>query len=734
MAQDIYYNDIVAQLVELRNKIGEGGGGSGEGGGGTIDTSKLEAKLDEVIKAVKEIKVSTDSISVEAGTINLSTDELESILKETRDYIKNIIGEKKADDEPLYDLIYVIDNNLANITGKVIKINNSIANIDTKLGDTTTPADGTINKSLLQLKDTATYNADSNFKSSQALTESTAGKGIADITKELGDYLKNVIGLKDEDIGNLYELISSIDSSTLSIKSIVNVIKTLTQSSTNNISIIQGILGNTINPNDGTVLKLLNELKTLIAPNSDVTVDTVISKLKDIMVNDTAIANAQLTVGDNHHTELLNAINNGTLSTYLQSIIGPSSNVSDTIYNLISSIDDQTYTTKISLGKKDDISAGGTNSSIQSKLRYLIEALENALLGTDNTPIVNYINELNTNIGNISDIGIPDGSIHAKIKYLADELLSTIRKPDGMSYSQLITESLRDNANSTVVDYAGSIDVNTANVDVSLGKKTDDSNSDGSIHAKLKNISNKLSDGVNDDPSTVQTLQAKENRIIDLLGGQRLRYGYLLDKDVPVLSQLRNIVKLLCGETVYVEEEDVVTTDNLFALLKTINQQSIDILNVLMTEFIGVKQSTNELKTAIDFQNSILNDNFNPPLHDYTIRIVANGKLDPTAEFRLTNFTTSSNSPQNINKDYISLPLNKTLYLNYSDFASTYQLYFYINGVNTDIFSIATSIKILNENKNNLNNGGGNYGQGIAPKGVGDIWESKSIYIILNLK
>lgn len=727
MAQDIYYNDIVAQLVELRNKIGEGGGGSGEGGGGTIDTSKLEAKLDEVIKAVKEIKVSTDSISVEAGTINLSTDELESILKETRDYIKNIIGEKKADDEPLYDLIYVIDNNLANITGKVIKINNSIANIDTKLGDTTTPADGTINKSLLQLKDTATYNADSNFKSSQALTESTSGKGIADITKELTDYLKNIVGLKDEEIGTIYDNIDSINSG------VTNSFVKLNSINGNAVE-IKNALGNHIKPGDGTVLKLFTTLNELIASNADPKIDTVLNRLKAIMTNDTTIANAQMTVGENQHTELLNAINNGTLSTYLQSIIGPSANVSDTIYNLISSIDDQTYTTKISLGKKDDISAGGTNSSIQSKLRYLIEALENALLGTDNTPIVNYINELNTNIGNISDIGIPDGSIHAKIKYLADELLSTIRKPDGMSYSQLITESLRDNANSTVVDYAGSIDINTANIDVSLGKKTDDSNSDGSIHAKLKNISNKLSDGVNDDPSTVQTLQAKENRIIDLLGGQRLRYGYLLGKDVPVLSQLRNIVKLLCGETVYVEEEDVVTTDNLFALLKTINQQSIDILNVLMTGFIGVKQSTNELKTAIDFQNSILNDNFNPPLHDYTIRIVANGKLDPTAEFRLTNFTTSSNSPQNINKDYISLPLNKTLYLNYSDFASTYQLYFYINGVNTDIFSIATSIKILNENKNNLNNGGGNYGQGIAPKGVGDIWESKSIYIILNLK
>lgn len=466
MAQDIYYNDIIAQLVELRNKIGEGGGG-------TIDTSKLEAKLDEVIKAVKEIKVSTDSISVEAGTINLSTDELEGLLKTVNTNL-GIINDNinEFDTNTQTKVAAVIKSIEDNIYTLVTSVNfegnhnrNNLYNIAKLLGEEI-PDDGTefvpkttLVKLLTELKAMSEYNSDSNFKSSQALTLSTDGKGIADITNELGEYLKNVIGFKDEDIGNLYELISNIDNSALSIKSIVNVIKTLTQSSTNNISIIQGILGNTINPNDGTVLKLLNELKTLIAPNSDVTVDTVISKLKDIMTNDTVIANAQITVGNNQHTELLDAINNGTLSTYLQNIVGIKPDNGDSTYDLIDSINDAANDTVGRLSGRTFIPASFNRFTVQDALIYLITAIGKG--GTSDDP---------QNV---------DNTIIGKLKELSS-----------------IKSSLIDNADGTVVDYTSSIDVNTANVDVSLGKPTDTSNIVGSIHAKLRTFIEMFANGI----------------------------------------------------------------------------------------------------------------------------------------------------------------------------------------------------------------------------------------------
>lgn len=70
-----YYDKVVAQLVALRKEISNGNGVD------PVDGSVLEKKLDDVIKAINEIKITTDNISVEAGTINLSTDELETLLK-----------------------------------------------------------------------------------------------------------------------------------------------------------------------------------------------------------------------------------------------------------------------------------------------------------------------------------------------------------------------------------------------------------------------------------------------------------------------------------------------------------------------------------------------------------------------------------------------------------------------------------------------------------------------------
>lgn len=73
MAQEThYYNNVIAQLVELRKDMTAQGESSSE---------SLDKKFDEVIDAIKKIQVTADNIKVDAGTINLSTDEVESLLR-----------------------------------------------------------------------------------------------------------------------------------------------------------------------------------------------------------------------------------------------------------------------------------------------------------------------------------------------------------------------------------------------------------------------------------------------------------------------------------------------------------------------------------------------------------------------------------------------------------------------------------------------------------------------------
>lgn len=669
MAQDIYYNDIVAQLVELRNKIGEGGGGSGEGGGGTIDTSKLEAKLDEVIKAVKEIKVSTDSISVEAGTINLSTDELEGLLKTVNTNL-GIINDNinEFDTNTQTKVAAVIKSIEDNIYTLVTSVNfegnhnrNNLYNIAKLLGEEI-PDDGTkfvpkttLVKLLTELKAMSEYNSDSNFKSSQALTESTAGKGIADITKELTDYLKNIVGLKDEEIGTLYTLINSVDNSLLSIDHEMTPVKNLIASGNSSLQQIKNSLGNTVAPADGSVNKLLTEIKTILSninvANVDIIkdyvalMDTNVRSINNSITDQSNIpnnlyglinaisTNASFTEDHtNYANELLRQIEllfrnedstdsiyklTKVLNDYLQSTIGEINSRKITLYDIIDSIDSRIFETNKSIGVTGDTASGGVGS-IQSKLRYLIEALEGALLAEDNTSIVNIV----------------------KKALIADDDTLLVDK-----VSQIISK----------------LQVNNS----SIGAPTDNSNPDGSIHAKLRSLLMFIGPG-----------------------------------DIQYIGGGQNPNSIIGSMAIVLNE-----------------------LGALM------KKHHEEIKEAIQFQNSILNDNFNPPLHDYTIRIVSNLKLDPTTEFRLTNTSTTSNSPQNIYKDYISLPLNKTLYLNHTDFASTYYAYFYVDGQNT---KIPGTIKILNEDKKDMTNGGGSYQQAIAPKGSGNTLQSKSIYIILN--
>lgn len=688
MAQDIYYNDIVAQLVELRNQIGEGGGSGGSGG--TIDTSKLEAKLDEVIKAVKEIKVSTDSISVEAGTINLSTDELEGLLKTVNTNL-GIINENVNEFDTniqtsftgfIAQIIKAIKDNLDKVNGDEFvrhnEISGKLSNIIDELIDPfngTGPGQGANINVLLGLikeeltnivsiisnKTTDTTNINNIAKligesipsdgteftptntiieSLQALTESTTDKGIADITKELTDYLKNIVGLKDEEIGTLYTLINSVDNSLLSIDHEMTPVKNLISSGNSSLQQIKNSLGNTVAPADGSVNKLLTTLNELIASNADPKVDTVLNRLKAIMTNDTAIANAQMTVGENQHTELLDAINNGTLSTYLQDVIGPREVDTSTLYELIDNID--TNVQKINTTVLADRNLSASRNSI-------LTLMKNAL-GTT-TPNENSILVQLSNLINIFN----NSTVIPGKKTITEFLESVLISGGGNTVGEIaaFTRAAIEN----IYKIVGDIRVNT-------GLPTDDSNPDGSIHAKLRSLLMLIGPG-----------------------------------DIQYIGGGQNPNSIIGSMAIVLNE-----------------------LGALM------KKHHEEIKEAIQFQNSILNDNFNPPLHDYTIRIVSNLKLDPTTEFRLTNTATTSNSPQNIYKDYISLPINKTLYLNYTDFASTYHAYFYVDGQNT---KIPGNIKILNEDKKDVTNGGGSYQQGIAPKGSGDTLQTKSIYIIL---
>lgn len=68
-----YYNNVIAQLIAIRDE--------------TSKNEQFAAKLDEVISAIKDIKITTEAISVEAGTINLNTDELEKLIKDLNDNI-----------------------------------------------------------------------------------------------------------------------------------------------------------------------------------------------------------------------------------------------------------------------------------------------------------------------------------------------------------------------------------------------------------------------------------------------------------------------------------------------------------------------------------------------------------------------------------------------------------------------------------------------------------------------
>lgn len=73
MAQEThYYNNVIAQLVELRKDMTSQGESNQE---------SLNKKFNEVIEAIKKIQVTADNIKVEAGTINLSTDEVEELLR-----------------------------------------------------------------------------------------------------------------------------------------------------------------------------------------------------------------------------------------------------------------------------------------------------------------------------------------------------------------------------------------------------------------------------------------------------------------------------------------------------------------------------------------------------------------------------------------------------------------------------------------------------------------------------
>lgn len=750
MAQDIYYNDIVAQLVELRNKIGESGGGSGEGGGGTIDTSKLEAKLDEVIKAVKEIKVSTDNISVEAGTINLSTDELEGLLKTVNTNL-GIINDNinEFDTNTQTKVAAVIKSIEDNIYTLVTSVNfegnhnrNNLYNIAKLLGEEI-PDDGTefvpkttLVKLLTELKAFADYNSDSNFKSSQALTESTAGKGIADITKELTDYLKNIVGLKDEEIGTLYTLINSVDNSLLSIDHEMTPVKNLIASGNSSLQQIKNSLGNTVAPADGSVNKLLTEIKTILSNINVANVDII----KDyVALMDTNVRSINNSITDqsnipNNLYGLINAISTNVSFTrdntkatydilrlieplfrntdntdniynltksfndYLQDTLGIKPDGYDTVWDLVDMITDGVNNTNRKLSPLMLTPASFSRFTMQDALTYIITAI-----GKGGTP---------------DDPQNVDNTIIGKLKELSS-----------------IKSSLIDNADGTVVDYTSSIDVNTANIDVSLGKKNDASAGGiGSIQSKLRYLIEALEGALlaEDNTSIVNIVKKaliadddtllvdKVSQIISNLQVNNSSIGAPTDNSNPdgsIHAKLRSLLLFIGpGDIQYIGGGQ--------------NPNSIIGSMAIVLNELGalMKKHHEEIKEAIQFQNSILNDNFNPPLHDYTIRIVSNLKLDPTTEFRLTNTSTTSNSPQNIYKDYISLPINKTLYLNYTDFASTYHAYFYVDGQNT---KIPGTIKILNEDKKDMTNGGGSYQQGIAPKGSGDTLQTKSIYIIL---
>lgn len=281
MAQEThYYNNVIAQLVELRDETKKGNEESQTG---------ITAKLDEVIDAIEKIQVTAENIKIEAGTINLSTDEVEALLK-------------------------TVNTNLGIINDNINEFN---TNVQTEL---VTFTNAIKDEFIKLIQDNTTKHTTLNIKLTDEFTK--LNKTISDKIDEnkvLNETKFDTYGSLNH--SDLLVLKAALDTIKTTIETELNDLQTGSDTNKNDIitklETIISTIGNVSSPVEGSVASILNQIKISIktivtelgtATSSPSDVGSVQAKLRYISYAINTISNNIITNKD----DIVEAIKNSS--------------------------------------------------------------------------------------------------------------------------------------------------------------------------------------------------------------------------------------------------------------------------------------------------------------------------------------------------------------------------------------------------------------------------------------
>lgn len=576
-----YYNNIIAQLIELRDETKKNNEDSQVG---------MNAKLDEVIDAIEKIQVTAENIKIEAGTINLSTDEVEALLKIVNTNL-GIINENinefdtNVNDE-LEKFITKVHDDFTTFTNFITTENTAIkthlttkvAELITKINDefTKLKTANATNKDEIIITNTGNKDeiiktiSDEFTKLNKNITDSNSTSDTT-VTDKLDEVKTDIITndntiattlsslitvLKDANHTDLTLVKTTLDTINSNIDTEIASLKT--NGNTNHNAIIEKLnttiaqIGDVTSPVEGSVTKLLRTINDSLT-NSGTDTETNLTELKTVI--ETASTEIQTLITNNHNVIHDDLFNNGK-----------------PIPGILRRLE------LITRGKTGDIinDVDITNTILgeliatNTKLTHINDASH---------LIKSSVNNIDNVTGQKSDA--PDannGSIHGKLRYIANELPNIIDKLQTdiqISDTETIKESIANIFKSFYINFnehkytVENISKYSYEIDTAIGKIIQLLGIDDTEGISL--LLNNIIKAINDAASTEGEISLTTNQLITdiktLVDSIKTNNG----TDTKSIVDAINAIKVT-AESIKIDAGTInLSTDEVEGLLKTSN-------------------------------------------------------------------------------------------------------------------------------------------------------------------
>lgn len=420
-----YYNNVIAQLVELRDETKKSNEDTQVG---------MSAKLDEVIDAIEKIQVTAENIKIEAGTINLSTDEVEALLKTVNTNL-GIINENINEfdtnvNTELEKFITKIHDEFTTFTNFITTENTAIKTLfTTKVAELITNTDEEFDKLILAINN-----------NNDTLTNTITDE-FTKVNKTISDKANTYGGLNHSDLLNIK---AALDLIKTTIETELDDLQTGSDTNKNDIitklNTIIDQIGDVSSPVEGSIVKLLRSINDNLT-NSGTDNETNLTALKTAI--ETASTEIQTLITSNNNTiknalgiinttsvsnkdSIVSAVN--TNSTEIQKLITNNHNViHDDLFNNGKPIPGILRRLElIARGKsgdtftEQDVTNTLLGEAIESnvKLKHISDATNLTKISTS---------DILTVVGGKSDQPDADnGSINGKLRYITNGLNTVV--------------------------------------------------------------------------------------------------------------------------------------------------------------------------------------------------------------------------------------------------------------------------------------------------------------------